>query len=68
MIGHSIRTLSAIFKALLYLEGEEVPRGKLEVLRKACKTFGLDVDLFENLLDASKGRSSGHRPCALRRS
>jgi hypothetical protein len=58
VIGHSIRAFSAIFKALLYLEGEEVPRGKLEVLRKACKTFGLDMDLFENLLDASKGSSS----------
>ncbi len=51
VIRNSIPSLVAIFEALLYLKGEEIPKEKRKIVRKTCNTFGMGADVFEKLLD-----------------
>jgi len=50
LIGESIVAFTSIFRALLYLRGEEVPKLKQEVLLATCREFGVDEGLFSVLL------------------
>ncbi|MBW1850416.1 MAG: hypothetical protein JRJ15_03105 [Deltaproteobacteria bacterium] len=51
VIRHSAPALVAIFRALLFLKGEEVPKEKREVVRNTCEVFGMDAAVFKRLLD-----------------
>jgi predicted nucleotidyltransferase len=51
IISQSLQAFLAIFQALLHLKGEEIPLGKREIVKAACNTFALDLNLFERLLD-----------------
>jgi predicted nucleotidyltransferase len=51
VIRQSIQAFVAIFKALLFLKGMELPREKRAVIRAACEAFALNAGLFERLLD-----------------
>jgi hypothetical protein len=61
VVDQSIPAFSAIFEALLYLEGEEMPRGKREIIRRACETLELDTPVFERLLDVKEERTKPDR-------
>ena len=56
-IGKSIQAFVAIFKALLFLKGEGLPREKRDVIRAACEAFDMDAGLFERLLDVKEDRA-----------
>jgi predicted nucleotidyltransferase len=51
VIGHSISAFVAIFKALLYLKGQDMPKTKMEIVKATAAEFDMDVALFEKLLD-----------------
>ena len=57
LIAQSLPAFSAIFKALLYLQGEEIPARKGDVLQRGSKAFGLDAAVFEALASVREGRS-----------
>jgi len=49
LIGQSVSAFISIFKALLYLKGEDVPKKVEPVLSSMSQGFGLDADLFQGL-------------------
>jgi len=49
LIDLSLISFTAIFKALLHLQGMEVPPVRQDILRATCDSFGLDVGLFTML-------------------
>jgi len=49
LISQSLTSFIAIFKALLHLQGMEVPPVRQDILRATCDSFGLDVGLFTML-------------------
>ena len=51
LMAQSLQALVAIFDALLYLKGKEIPQVKREAVRLTCETFDLDSRLFEKVLD-----------------
>jgi len=54
LIVRSIVAFASIFKGLLYLKGQEVPKTKQEVLLATCREFKLDEGLFSVLLSVKK--------------
>lgn len=50
LIVESIVTFISIFRAVLFLKGNEVPKTKQDVLLTTCREFGLDEGLFSVLL------------------
>ena len=56
LIGRSLSAFIAIFKALLYLKGKGIPRGKREIVKAAAEAFGRDAGVFETLLDIKEER------------
>lgn len=55
LIVQSLSAFISIFKALLYLTGEEVPDKNEAVLATTAKSFGLNGDLFRTLWHIRKG-------------
>ncbi len=51
VIGQSVSAFVAIFEALLYLKGKDLPRERREIIKNTCETFELDAGVFEKLLD-----------------
>ena len=51
LMSQSLQAFMAIFDALLYLKGKEIPRLKRDAVRLTCETFDLDSMLFEKVLD-----------------
>jgi hypothetical protein len=51
LMAQSLQAFMAIFDALLYLKGKEIPQVKREAVRLTCETFDLDIMLFEKVLD-----------------
>jgi len=49
VIAESLRAFVAVFGALLFLKGKEIPHRKREVVEQACEAFGLDGALFDRL-------------------
>ena len=47
----SLSAFIAIFEALLYLKGEEIPKEKRDIIRVTAGLFELDGSIFEKLLD-----------------
>lgn len=56
LIGASIQALAAVLEALLFLKGEPPPADRRETFQRTCRLFGLDGDLFDQLLDIREGR------------
>lgn len=57
LIRQSIPAFAAIFKALLYLQGEEIPARKADVFQHGATLFGLDAAVFEALASIREERS-----------
>lgn len=58
----ALPSLVAIFGALLYLKGKDVPVERRETVRAVAELFDLEVTVFEGILDIREGRAkSGHR-------
>ena len=55
LVGQSVSAFVSIFKALLYLRGEDVPEKVEAVLSAMTKSFGLDADLFQGLWRIKRG-------------
>jgi len=51
VIGHSISAFVAIFKALLYMKGQDLPSTKREIVSATAAAFDMDAGVFEKLLD-----------------
>lgn len=55
VMGQSIQAFVAIFEALLFLKGKEIPKERRNVVKLTCETFDLDAGLFQKLLDIKEG-------------
>ena len=51
LMAQSLQAILAIFDALLYLKGKELPQEKRGVIKLTCEAFDLDSGLFEKVLD-----------------
>ena len=51
MIGKSIPAFIAIFEALLYLKGKDLPQEKRGIIRATAEVLDIDAGVFERLLD-----------------
>jgi len=59
LINQSLPAFISIFKALLYLKGEQIPQKHEAVLPAAAQHFGLDQTLLQTLWTIKKGE---HKP------
>ncbi|MBW2029732.1 MAG: hypothetical protein JRH06_09820 [Deltaproteobacteria bacterium] len=57
VISQSMRAFLALFRALLFLKGEDMARDRRHLLAATCRTFDLNQDLFQNLLDIAEERN-----------
>lgn len=55
LVKKSIVAFSAIFRALLFLKGADIPSSTQEAILQTCKEFGLDAGLFSRLISIRKG-------------
>ena len=55
LIRESIVSFTSIFKALLFMKGEDVPSSRDEILEKACDSFDLDTEIFIALSQIREG-------------
>lgn len=55
LIKESIVAFSAIFRALIFLKGRDIPSNMRDAILQTCKEFGLDVGLFSRLISIRKG-------------
>ena len=51
VIGQSVSAFIAIFEALLYLKGKDLPKERREIVKNTCETFDMDAGVFDKLLD-----------------
>ncbi|MGD8388547.1 MAG: hypothetical protein PVG49_15480 [Desulfobacteraceae bacterium] len=56
LITQSLPAFAAIFKALLYLQGKEIPARKADVFKRGAEGLGLDSGLFEALASVREER------------
>lgn len=56
LVAESLPAFVALFEALLFLEGREIPAAKQKVLQAGCEAFGLDAGVFEDLLGVREDR------------
>lgn len=57
VMRNSIPALVAIFEALLYIKGQDIPKEKRAIVRNTCKAVDIDLEIFEKLLDIKEGKS-----------
>ena len=62
LMAQSLQAFVAIFDALLYLKGKEIPLVKSEAIRLTCETFDLDSMLFEKVLDIKEEKTKPKDP------
>jgi len=51
-INLTLPAFAVLFKALLFLKGEEIPAEHAAILMRTAECYGLDADLFQKLLQA----------------
>ncbi len=51
VIAQSIQAFVAIFEALLFFKGKQIPKERRDVVNLTCDSFDLDAGLFQKLLD-----------------
>ena len=56
-ISQSIQAFCAVFRALLFLKGQEPPPHKRALLKMTSEAFGLNAPLFDRLLDVKEGKA-----------
>ncbi|MDY6973298.1 MAG: hypothetical protein SV775_13355 [Thermodesulfobacteriota bacterium] len=56
VISQSVRALIAVFEALLYLKGKELPTEKRGLIRDTAEVFEMNAGVFEMLLDIKEGK------------
>lgn len=61
MLAGTISTFAAIFEALLFLKGVELPASKAQILEKTVQTFGLEDSVFIQILNIKTGEWHGSR-------
>jgi len=61
LVGQSLPAFIAIFKALLYLKGEEIPERHAAVIPAITDAYGLDTKLFQSLWDMKRGEKKPGR-------
>lgn len=55
LVSSSIAAFAPVFRALLYISGEEHKVKRADLLQQVCDKFELDFDLFYKLLRISRG-------------
>ena len=55
VIAQSLPAFMAIFEALVYLTGKDVPHTGAELIAAVCDGYGLEQRVFENLLKVKEG-------------
>ncbi len=61
LVAQSLSAFISIFKALLYLKGDEVPEKNEAVLSATVQSFGLDRETFQNLWYIKRGEKKSDR-------
>lgn len=61
MLAGTVSTFAAIFEALLFLKGVELPALKAQLLEKTVQTFGLEDSVFIQILNIKNGQWHGSR-------
>ena len=54
LIGRSLAAFIAIFEALIFMKGGDLPAGKGEIVKAGCNAFDLDEALFGRLLEIKR--------------
>jgi hypothetical protein len=57
VVGHSMSAFIAIFEALLYLKGKDIPGKKREIISAVATVFDTDAGVFEKLLDIKEEKT-----------
>lgn len=57
LIAQSLPAFAAIFEALLYLQGAEIPTRKADVFKQGAESLELDAGVFETLASVREERS-----------
>jgi hypothetical protein len=55
-INQSLQAFVAVFEALLFLKGSDIPEDKRSVIDATCDIFNIDKDLFNKLLDIRENK------------
>ena len=55
LVSSSLSAFAPVFRALLYISGEEQVVKRADLLQQICTKFSLDSDLFNRLLKISRG-------------
>ncbi len=61
LVAQSLSAFISIFKALLYLKGDEVPEKNEAVLSATVQSFGLDRETFQTLWHIKRGEKKSDR-------
>jgi len=61
LVAQSLSAFISIFKALLYLKGDEVPEKNDAVLSATVQSFGLDREIFQTLWYIKRGEKKSDR-------
>lgn len=61
LVAQSLSAFISIFKALLYLKGDEVPEKNEAVLSATVQSFGLDREIFQTLWYIKRGEKKSDR-------
>jgi len=61
LVAQSLSAFISIFKALLYLKGDEVPEKNEAVLSATIQSFGLDRETFQTLWYIKRGEKKSDR-------
>ena len=57
-VAQSIEAFSAVFRALLFLKGQEPPAHKRALMKVTSEAFYLNAALFDRLLDVKEGKAT----------
>ncbi|MBW2338912.1 MAG: nucleotidyltransferase domain-containing protein [Deltaproteobacteria bacterium] len=61
LVAQSLSAFISIFKALLYLKGDEVPEKNEAVISATVQSFGLDREIFQTLWHIKRGEKKSDR-------
>ena len=56
VISQSVSAFIAIFRALLFLKGLEMPKDRIEIIHATCEAFEMDSGVFERVLEIKAGK------------
>jgi predicted nucleotidyltransferase len=56
VVSDSLPAMVAVFRALLYMKSKEGRGDKRSIFRETCELFGMEHEVFQNLLEIRAGR------------